>query len=39
MIDTTLNRRHALQLGAATAGLTLLLGPRRAAAQDAMITF
>jgi raffinose/stachyose/melibiose transport system substrate-binding protein len=39
MIYTKLNRRHALQLGAATAGLTLLLGPHRAAAQEATITF
>ncbi len=39
MIDATLNRRKALQLGAATAGLTLLPGTRRAAAQDATITF
>ena len=39
MIDTKLNRRHALQLGAAAAGLTLLHGPRLAAAQDATITF
>ena len=39
MIDTTLNRRQALQLGAAAAGLTLLPGTRRAAAQDATITF
>src|SRR5687768_3658959 len=39
MIDTTLNRRQALQLGAAAAGLTLLHGRRRAAAQDATITF
>src|SRR5688572_21343265 len=39
MIDTTLNRRKALQLGAAAAGLTLLPGTRRAAAQDATITF
>lgn len=39
MIDTTLNRRKALQLGAAAAGLTLLPGTRRAAAQDTTITF
>jgi raffinose/stachyose/melibiose transport system substrate-binding protein len=39
MIDTKLNRRHALQFGAVAAGLTLLPGVRRAAAQDATITF
>jgi raffinose/stachyose/melibiose transport system substrate-binding protein len=39
MIETTLSRRKALQLGAATAGLILLPGTRRAAAQDVAITF
>ena len=39
MFDNTLSRRKALQFGAAAAGLTLLPGTRRAAAQDATITF
>ena len=39
MIDSTLNRRKVLQLGAAATGLTLLPGTRRAMAQDATITF
>jgi raffinose/stachyose/melibiose transport system substrate-binding protein len=39
MTHPTLSRRKALQLGAAAAGLTLLPGTRRAAAQDATITF
>jgi raffinose/stachyose/melibiose transport system substrate-binding protein len=39
MTHTTLTRRQALQVGAAAAGLTLLPGTRRAAAQDATITF
>ena len=38
MIDTKLNRRQAMQLGAA-AGLTHLPGRRRAAAQGTTITF
>jgi raffinose/stachyose/melibiose transport system substrate-binding protein len=39
MLDTTLSRRKALQLGAATAGLTLVSGTRRAAAQNKTVTF
>ncbi len=39
MIDATLSRRKALQLGAAAAGLTLLPGTRRAAAQETTVTF
>lgn len=39
MIQTHLSRRKALQLGAATAGLTLLPGARRASAQETTITF
>ena len=39
MIDSSLSRRKALQLAAATAGLTLFPGTRRARAQDATITF
>jgi raffinose/stachyose/melibiose transport system substrate-binding protein len=39
MIDTRLNRRKAMQLGVATAGLTLLPGTRRASAQDTTVTF
>jgi raffinose/stachyose/melibiose transport system substrate-binding protein len=39
MLDTTLTRRKALQLGAATAGLTVLPRARRAAAQETTITF
>ena len=35
----TLNRRKALQLGGAAAGLTLLPGARRAAAQETTVTF
>jgi hypothetical protein len=38
MLDTTLSRRKALQVGAAAAGLTLLPA-RRASAQDKTITF
>jgi raffinose/stachyose/melibiose transport system substrate-binding protein len=38
MIDSRINRRKALQLGAAT-GLTLLPGTRRAAAQETTIKF
>jgi raffinose/stachyose/melibiose transport system substrate-binding protein len=39
MIDTTLSRRKALQIGAAAAGLTLLPSRRRAAAQAQTVTF
>jgi raffinose/stachyose/melibiose transport system substrate-binding protein len=39
MTHPTLTRRKALQFGAATAGLTLLPGTRRAAAQETTITF
>jgi len=39
MIDATLTRRQTLQLGAVTAGLTLLPGARRASAQETTITF
>ncbi|MFN8594163.1 MAG: extracellular solute-binding protein [Thermomicrobiales bacterium] len=39
MFNTTLSRRRAMQLGAAAAGLTLLPGTRRAAAQDTNITW
>lgn len=39
MIDTKLSRRQAMQIGAAAAGLTLLPGVRRAAAQETTITF
>ena len=38
MLDTTLSRRKALQVGAVTAGLTLLPA-WRASAQDKTITF
>lgn len=39
MIDSTLSRRKALQMGAAAAGLTLLPGTRRVAAQEKTITY
>jgi raffinose/stachyose/melibiose transport system substrate-binding protein len=39
MPDTTLSRRKVLQVGAAAAGLTLLPGTRRAAAQDVTLRF
>jgi raffinose/stachyose/melibiose transport system substrate-binding protein len=39
MIETTLSRRKALQVGAAAAGLTLLPGTRLAAAQETTVTF
>ena len=38
MLDTTLSRRKALQVGAVAAGLTVLPA-RRAFAQDKTITF
>ena len=39
MIETTISRRRALQLGAAAAGTALLPGARRARAQETTITF
>ena len=39
MIESTLSRRKALQIGAATAGLSLLPSWRRAGAQETTVTF
>ncbi|MCA9862285.1 MAG: hypothetical protein KC432_04665 [Thermomicrobiales bacterium] len=39
MVETTISRRKALQVGAAAAGLTLLPGTRRARAQAKTVTF
>lgn len=39
MVETTISRRKALQVGAAAAGLTLLPGARRARAQAKTVTF